>query len=72
MGDRCFIEVGDTFVWQDDHKSAREDDTVLVQTIRVDEDGTPWVDILNYRDEPEKIAASDIHEKVDEGLLAKA
>jgi len=71
MGDRCFIEVGDTFVWQDDHKSAREDDTVLVRTIRIDEDGTPWIDILNYRDEPEKIAASDIHEKVDEGLLAK-
>ena len=67
----CWIEVGDTFVWQHDYKGAREGDEVLIRTIRVDEDGTPWVDILNYMDEPEKIAASDIHEAVEEGRLAK-
>ena len=67
----CWIEVGDTFVWQEDYKCVQEGDTVEVELIRVDEDGVPWVDVLNYRDEGEKVTAGDIQEKVEDGLLVK-
>ena len=67
----CWIEVGDTFVWQEDYKVVEAGDTVNVDQIRVDEDGVPWVDILNYRDEGEKVTAGDIQEKVEAGLLEK-
>jgi len=71
----CWVEVGDRFEWQEDHKNARIGDSVLIRTIRVDEDATAWVDILEERpgrtDDTDKIAASDIQEKVNEGLLKK-
>jgi len=67
----CWIEVGDTFVWQHDYKGATEGDTVLIRTIRIDEDGVAWIDILDYDDESEKITASDIHEAVEKGRIAK-
>jgi len=67
----CWIEVGDTFVWQHDYKGATEGDTVLIRTIRIDEDGVAWIDILDYDDEPEKITASAIHEAVEKGRIAK-
>ena len=67
----CWIEVGDTFVWQHDYKGAREGDTVEVECIRVDEDAVAWVDIINYRDEGEKVAATDIQEAVEKDRLAR-
>lgn len=67
----CWVEVGDTFEWQEDYKKVQAGDTVLVRTIRVDEDGVPWIDILNYRDDTEKVTVGDIQEKVEEGLLEK-
>jgi len=67
----CWIEVGDEFVWEKDYKGARKGDTVLIRTIRIDEDGVAWVDILNYDDESEKITAEDIHEAVEKGRISK-
>jgi len=67
----CWIEEGDTFVWQEDYKVVEAGDTVEVECIRVDEDGVPWVDVINYRDEGEKVTAEDIHNKVERGLLEK-
>jgi len=67
----CWIEVDDVFVWQEDYKVVQEGDTVVVEEIRVDEDGVPWVDVINYRNEGEKVTAGDIQEKVEEGLLAR-
>jgi hypothetical protein len=67
----CWVEVGDTFVWQHDHKGAQEGDTVEVECIRVDEDAVAWVDIINYRNEPEKVRATDIQGAVQKERLAR-
>jgi hypothetical protein len=67
----CWVEVGDTFVWQEDYKVVQEGDTVEVECIRVDEDGVPWVDVINYRGEGEKVTAGDIQDKVERGLLER-
>jgi len=67
----CWIEVGDVFVWQKDYKGAQEGDTVYIEKIRVDEDGVPWVDIINYRNDGEKVTAGDIHEAVEKSRIEK-
>jgi aspartate carbamoyltransferase regulatory subunit len=67
----CPIHVGNEFRWTESYKDARHGDLVRIDDIYVDEDGVPQVTVQQTDASRELITASDIHEKVESGLLEK-